>query len=92
MPKITIKLSGEYESFECPKNETFLEAAQEAGVATPFGCTSGSCQACVAVVTKGEFERGEMDSLDDDLIEKNCVLTCQGKPLSEEIELDFDQI
>tara|TARA_B100001971_G_scaffold215190_1_gene259694 strand:- start:130905 stop:131183 length:279 start_codon:yes stop_codon:yes gene_type:complete len=90
MPKVTLKLSGDVEVFETDTNTTILEAAQDAGIATPFGCTSGSCHVCVAQVTSGEVDRGGIyDTLDQDMKDKGVVLTCQAKCKSD-IEVDFD--
>jgi ferredoxin len=93
MAKVTIKLSGDEDSFETDTNTTILEAAQDAGIATPFGCTSGSCHVCVAKVTSGEVDRGGIfDTLDQDMKDKGIILTCQAKCKSDAVEIDFDAI
>lgn len=91
MAKVKITLDGDVEEFECDKADTFLEASQEEGIATPFGCTSGSCQMCIAKVIKGETTPGEFNSLDDDMIQKGFILTCQSHPKSDEVEISFDE-
>ena len=89
MARIEVHLVDGTESFECSENETFLEAAQENGVATPFGCTSGSCHACLAQVIEGEYAPGDMDTTDAKQKEQKIVLTCQALPRSEKVTLDF---
>jgi ferredoxin len=92
MPKVTVKLSGDTEIFECDENTTILEGAQDAGIATPFGCTSGSCHVCVAQVQAGEVDRGGIfDTLDQDMKDRNVILTCQAKCKSD-VTIDFDSI
>lgn len=93
MPKIKIKLSNEIEVFEAEQGTSILEAAQDAGIATPFGCTSGSCHVCMAQVTSGEVDRGGVfDTLDNDMKAKGIVLTCQAKCKNDDLEIDFDSI
>jgi ferredoxin len=92
MPKVTIKLSGDTEVYESDTSTTILEGAQDAGIATPFGCTSGSCHVCVAKVVEGEVDRGGIfDTLDQDMKDKGVILTCQAK-CKGDVVIDFDEI
>lgn len=91
MAKVKITYDNENFEFECDKRDTFLEASQEEGIATPFGCTSGSCQMCMAKVLKGECTPGEFNSLSSDMIAKGYILTCQSHPQSDEVHISFDE-
>ena len=44
--------------FTCSSDETLLDAAQAANIGLPAQCRQGSCGACHATVTKGEYAHG----------------------------------
>ena len=48
------------------------------------------CGTCRAKVVKGEFEMEENYALEKDEVERGYVLTCQTRPTSKELVVDFD--
>jgi len=82
-------LSGEVKS---PKSarETVLNAALRVRADVPFACAGGVCGTCRAKVTEGSVEMAENYALEKDEVEKGYVLTCQTRPTSDSITLDFD--
>ncbi len=48
-------------NFECPENQSLLAAAAAANIVLPSLCGQGTCAACHAFVTAGDFVMGEHD-------------------------------
>ena len=48
------------------------------------------CGTCRAKVVDGAYEMDENYALEKDEVEKGYVLTCQTRPTSDSITLDFD--
>lgn len=55
MPRVELRPGGR--SFEVAGAESILEAALGAGLALPYGCSSGTCGECKARVVSGTLER-----------------------------------
>lgn len=72
--------------------QTILEAALDAGIDWPYGCSHGMCGTCKARLVAGKVDMGEVSSfaLFDDEREQGYILTCSARPLSD-VELDFDE-
>lgn len=88
--KVTASLNGEQYKVVIPKGETILEGLKKAGTQPPYSCQSGVCGACAAKVTKGKVAMKACMALDDKDIADGWVLTCQGQPTTEEVELKFE--
>jgi ring-1,2-phenylacetyl-CoA epoxidase subunit PaaE len=70
---------------------TILDAAMESGADMPYSCKGGMCSTCRAKVVEGEVEMDVNYSLEPDEVAAGYVLTCQARPLSEKVIVDFDQ-
>jgi ferredoxin len=46
--------SGRQEVLEVGEEESVLEAAEAAGIGLPFGCRTGACGTCTALLLEGE--------------------------------------
>ena len=90
--KITFNLDGASGEVESPMsaNETVLNAALRVRPDVPFACAGGVCGTCRAKVTDGEFEMEENFALEKDEVDAGYVLTCQTRPTSKELSVDFD--
>lgn len=90
--KITFNLDGASGEVESPMsaNETVLNAALRVRPDVPFACAGGVCGTCRAKVTGGEFEMEENFALEKDEVDAGYVLTCQTRPTSKELSVDFD--
>lgn len=82
-------LSGEVKS---PKSarETVLNAALRVRADVPFACAGGVCGTCRAKVTEGSVEMAENYALEADDVERGYVLTCQSRPTSDRVAVNFD--
>ncbi len=89
--KVTLKLDGTVRQIEMSYyGDTILEAALAAGTELPYSCKNGMCSTCRAKVTKGKVEMDVNYSLEPEEVAAGYILTCQARPLTEEIEVDFD--
>ena len=56
----------------------------------PFSCRAGVCSTCQAVCASGEVEMAVNYGLSDDEVARGYVLTCQSRPTTPELTVDFD--
>lgn len=89
---IEFSLDGLSSSVETPvaANESVLNAALRVRPDTPFACAGGVCGTCRAKVVTGTFEMDENYALEADEVEAGYVLTCQTRPTSDTMTVDFD--
>lgn len=89
---IDFALDGLSSTVETPvsSNESVLNAALRVRPDTPFACAGGVCGTCRAKVVGGTFEMDENYALEADEVEAGYVLTCQTRPTSETLTVDYD--
>ncbi|SDL09900.1 ring-1,2-phenylacetyl-CoA epoxidase subunit PaaE [Catalinimonas alkaloidigena] len=71
--------------------DTILEAALARGIDLPYSCKGGMCSTCRAKVLAGQVEMDVNYALDAEEVAAGYVLTCQARPLTEKVVLDYDQ-
>ena len=85
-------LDGVRQDFDMAKNgQSVLEAALAEDMDVPFACTAGVCSTCRAKIIEGEVEMQANFALEDYEVERGYVLTCQSRPLSDRLIVDYDQ-
>lgn len=90
--EVTIIMDGQKQVFHMDADaSSILDAAQENGFDLPYSCKGGVCSTCRSKVCKGEVEMSVNYALEPWELERGYVLTCQARPKTREIELDFDQ-
>lgn len=87
--KAKIRLDGNDIELEIT-DQTVLQTLIDAGYDPPFSCASGVCTTCMAKLNKGKVDMEENYGLDEDEVADGYILTCQSKPTTEEIEVDYD--
>lgn len=89
---VSIKALLEGENIEIPakKDLPILEQLIDAGFGPPFSCMAGSCMTCMATLKKGRVYQDIAGILAEENIAEKEILTCQAKPLSPIIEVDYD--
>lgn len=89
---ITFNLDGLSGQVETPthSNESILNAALRVRPDVPFACAGGVCGTCRAKLTSGTVDMEENYALEQDEIEKGYILTCQSRPTSKEVSVDYD--
>jgi ring-1,2-phenylacetyl-CoA epoxidase subunit PaaE len=71
-------------------NSTVLEAGLAAGLDLPFSCRDGICATCRAHLDEGEVNMAANYALEPWELERGFVLTCQSRPVSRRIVVDYD--
>ena len=84
-------LDGAMQQFNIdPQAETILSAGQRAGLELPFSCAAGMCCTCRCKVIEGSVSMDVNFSLEDWEIDAGFVLSCQARPETKHLILDFD--
>jgi ring-1,2-phenylacetyl-CoA epoxidase subunit PaaE len=73
------------------EGEAVLDAALRAGLDLPFSCKGGMCSTCRAKAVEGSVEMTLNYSLEPWETAAGYVLTCQARPTSAHVVLDYDQ-
>ena len=90
--QVTVKLDGSAQVLEMSYyGNTILDAVLETGADAPYSCKNGMCSTCRARVTEGQTEMDVNYSLSETEVAKGYILTCQARPTSEKVTVDFDQ-
>jgi ring-1,2-phenylacetyl-CoA epoxidase subunit PaaE len=71
-------------------NTTVLEAGLAAGLELPFSCRDGVCATCRAHLDEGNVTMAANYALEPWELERGFVLTCQSRPVSQRIVVDYD--
>jgi ring-1,2-phenylacetyl-CoA epoxidase subunit PaaE len=70
--------------------DTVLTAAMKAGLDLPYSCAGGMCCTCRCRIVEGAATMDENFSLEPWEIEAGFTLSCQARPDTEKLVLDFD--
>ena len=89
---ISFKLDGLQGEVKSPvkARETILNAALRVRPDVPFACAGGVCGTCRAKIITGTVDMDENYALEPDEIEKGYILTCQSRPTSDSVLVDYD--
>lgn len=74
------------------EGETVIEAGERVGLEMPYSCRGGMCCTCRAKLVAGEVDMELNYSLEPWEMEAGYVLTCQARPLTKEIVVDYDEV
>ncbi|GAA1295058.1 phenylacetate-CoA oxygenase/reductase subunit PaaK [Pseudonocardia aurantiaca] len=88
--EVTVLLDGRATTLTLPRAESVLDAAQHVRGDLPFACKGGVCGTCRARLTDGEVTMRRNFALEDEEVEAGFVLTCQSRPATATLTLDFD--
>jgi ferredoxin-NADP reductase/fatty acid desaturase len=72
--------------------ESVLEAALRAGIHPPYSCIGGVCGTCRALIHCGDVHMESNRALTPDDIAGGWILTCQARPTTETIDVDYDSL
>lgn len=90
MAQVTVVMDGDRWDFEMPQGDYVLDAGQDAGLDLPFACKGGVCATCRAKVIEGQAAMDQNWGLEPEEVEAGYVLTCQARPMSDRLVVDFD--
>jgi ring-1,2-phenylacetyl-CoA epoxidase subunit PaaE len=85
-------IDGKRREVPVAEGEAILDAALRAGVDLPFACKGGMCSTCRAKLVEGTAQMEVNYSLEPWELEKGFILTCQARPTSDRVMVDYDHI
>jgi ring-1,2-phenylacetyl-CoA epoxidase subunit PaaE len=85
-------IDGKRREVPVAEDEAILDAALRAGVDLPFACKGGMCSTCRAKLVEGEAPMDLNYSLEPWELKAGFVLTCQAKPSSARVVVDYDHV
>ncbi|MDB1086318.1 2Fe-2S iron-sulfur cluster-binding protein [Streptomyces sp. ACA25] len=88
---VTATLDGRSGTWPVPEGETLLEAVLRNRSDAPYACKGGVCGTCRAGLVRGEVRMDRNFALEPEELDAGYVLACQSRPLTPEVELDFDR-
>ncbi len=87
---IEVRWEGETKTVPYKGNASILETLLDADLNPPYSCMDGACMACMAKVEKGLVYQADPGILCDDNIEAKECLTCQSRPASKIVRVNYD--
>ena len=88
----TIVHEGARTEIPVAEGETIVDAAIRAGRNPPFSCKAGMCCTCRAKLLDGTVEMAANYSLEPWEVAAGFVLTCQARPTTDRVTIDYDQV
>lgn len=88
----TVIADGVRSTFPVAAGEALIDAAIRAGRDLPYSCKGGMCCTCRARLLEGQVEMAENYSLEKWETDAGYVLTCQARPLTDRVTVDYDQV
>ncbi len=90
---VTAILNGVGRRFRMKASESnIVDAARANGIALPYSCKGGMCATCRARVTEGAVTMAANYSLEAWELESGYVLTCQARPSTPTVTVDYDHV
>jgi ring-1,2-phenylacetyl-CoA epoxidase subunit PaaE len=86
---LTVLLDGRSSTLTLPPGRTVLDGAQRVRPDLPFACKAGVCGTCRARVTTGTAVMRRNHALEPAETAAGYVLTCQARPTSDELTVDY---
>src|SRR5580704_9238289 len=87
-----IVIDGRRHEVPLPEGMSVIDAARAQGLDLPFSCKGGMCCSCRAKLVSGKAEMAVNYSLQPWEIAAGFILTCQARPLSPRLVLDYDAV
>lgn len=87
---VTATLGGLTTTFTVAPGEVVLDALLRVRGDAPYACKGGVCGTCRAHVSEGSVVMAANWALEPDEVERGYVLTCQSRPTSPELVVDYD--
>ncbi|MGB8398007.1 1,2-phenylacetyl-CoA epoxidase subunit PaaE [Bradyrhizobium sp.] len=85
-------IDGKRREVPVAEGEAILDAALRAGMDLPFACKGGMCSTCRARLVEGDAEMEVNYSLEPWELKAGFILTCQARPTSEKVVIDYDHV
>lgn len=85
-------IDGKRREVPVAEEESILDAALRAGMDLPFACKGGMCSTCRAKLVEGDAQMEVNYSLEPWELEAGFILTCQARPCSDKVVVDYDHV
>src|SRR3981081_658204 len=85
-------IDGKRREVPVAEGEAILDAALRAGLDLPFACKGGMCSTCRAKLVEGDAQMEVNYSLEPWELKAGFILTCQARPTSEKVVVDYDHV
>jgi ring-1,2-phenylacetyl-CoA epoxidase subunit PaaE len=85
-------IDGKRRDVPVAEDESILDAALRAGMDLPFACKGGMCSTCRAKLVEGDARMEVNYSLEPWELKAGFILTCQARPVSDKVVVDYDHI
>ena len=85
-------IDGKRREVPVAEDESILDAALRAGMDLPFACKGGMCSTCRANLVEGEARMEVNYSLEPWELKAGFILTCQARPVSDSVVVDYDHV
>src|SRR6266853_486349 len=85
-------IDGKRREVPVAEGEAILDAALRAGMDLPFACKGGMCSTCRAKLVEGAAQMEVNYSLEPWELEKGFILTCQARPTTDKVVVDYDHV
>ncbi|WP_433786133.1 fatty acid desaturase [Actinomycetospora sp. CA-101289] len=87
---VSVVLEGRTTEVDCGPDEAVLDAALRAGLDAPYSCAGGACGTCVATLRTGTVHMAVHHALTEAEVAGGRILTCQSRPTSDALTVDYD--
>jgi ring-1,2-phenylacetyl-CoA epoxidase subunit PaaE len=88
----SLVVDGKRREVPVAEGESILDAALRAGMDLPFACKGGMCSTCRAKLVEGDAQMEVNYSLEPWELKAGFILTCQARPVSEKVVVDYDHV
>lgn len=88
--RLTVTLHGEPHELDVEPGETLLDATLRAGLSPEYQCQDGYCACCIAKLREGAVDMAVNDALSEAEVDDGWILTCQARPKTPAVTIDFD--
>ena len=90
--EITFTVDDYSTKIKSTKQKTVLDSALDNDIDAPYSCNGGVCGSCIGKIIKGEVKMMKNTVLTESELSDGLVLACQAMPVSDIIEIDFDDV
>jgi ring-1,2-phenylacetyl-CoA epoxidase subunit PaaE len=88
----SLVIDGKRREVPVAEGESILDAALRAGMDLPFACKGGMCSTCRAKLVEGDALMDVNYSLEPWELKAGFILTCQARPVSDRVVVDYDHV
>jgi len=88
---VTVRCAGSEQILQLIPGDTILEAALQVRTDVPYACMGGACGTCRAKLVSGTVEMEQNFALPRSDVNADYVLTCQSRPTSPTVTVDYDR-